>query len=272
MRNAPPPDNSILCEKCGYILDHLPIELNCPECGKPVRESAEGLDRRPPVVERDGPSIRTRLLTMFEIIVHPFTWFRTLTLASHSYQRRFGWHMMALSSLLFGLAAGLHLRWIVWFFGWGSASYSNSFEVFALMVFSMTMFLSLIVFFVILISEKLVAYFTVIEARFWGYRLWKDVVKRVMSYHIAHLVPISFITLLIVALNLANSLSQTVRINPRHYLYALCIWVLIASGWLMSTYVSAMRAVMFANRQNQPVNPNPIAHDTASTHPATAAS
>ncbi|HQY89455.1 MAG TPA: hypothetical protein PK402_12455, partial [Tepidisphaeraceae bacterium] len=253
MRRQPPADDSILCEKCGYILDNLPVELNCPECGKPVRESAEGLDRRPPIVEREGASIRTRVLTMFDVVAHPYSCFRTFAIASHPYQRRFKWHMMILSSLLFGLSGGLHARWILWFFGWDYGTYPRSFEVFALLVFSMVLFVSAVVFIVTLVTEQLVAYFTAIEGRFWGYRLRKDVVRRVLSYHIAHLVPISFITLVIVSLNLLNSLNQTVRgIKPIYYLYALCAWVLVAAFWLMSTYVSAMRAVMFANRPMPP--------------------
>lgn len=266
MRRQPPPDDAILCEKCGYILDHLPVESNCPECGKPVRESAEGLDRRPPIVERDGPSIRTRVMTMNGIIGSPFTYFRSLSIMSHPYEGRFRWHMMLMSSLFFGLAGGMHLRWIVWFFGVRPGETGSIGLVFAFAVF---FFLAALL--ISILSEKLVCYFTVIEGRFWGYRLWKDVVKRVMSYHIAHLVPLSFITLLIVGVNLTNAFTQTVRFNPKYYLYVLCAWVLIASFWLMSTYVSAMRAVMFANRI-PPVKPVQSERDSASAHPANRAS
>src|SRR2546430_16884981 len=42
---AMPDERSTLCEGCGYTLDGLPDESNCPECGRPISESTS-LERR----------------------------------------------------------------------------------------------------------------------------------------------------------------------------------------------------------------------------------
>ncbi|MBI5864346.1 MAG: hypothetical protein HZB38_07550 [Planctomycetes bacterium] len=39
----------LLCESCGYHLANLPEEVNCPECGRPARESLPGFRRLPPM-------------------------------------------------------------------------------------------------------------------------------------------------------------------------------------------------------------------------------
>lgn len=42
---AAPDEFTLLCERCGYEIENLPTEGDCPECGKPIAESLP--ERRP---------------------------------------------------------------------------------------------------------------------------------------------------------------------------------------------------------------------------------
>lgn len=48
---------TLLCEKCGYVLERLPVEGTCPECGRPVAESL--------------PGHRDHVPTMWEVLLSP---------------------------------------------------------------------------------------------------------------------------------------------------------------------------------------------------------
>src|SRR5439155_6058558 len=51
---AIPAEADLLCEFCGYTLNGLPAESNCPECGMPIASSL-GQKRTPPPWGSAGP-------------------------------------------------------------------------------------------------------------------------------------------------------------------------------------------------------------------------
>ena len=46
-----PAETDLLCERCGYVLNGLPADGRCPECGTPLDESVN-YRRHPPAWER----------------------------------------------------------------------------------------------------------------------------------------------------------------------------------------------------------------------------
>lgn len=59
----------LLCERCGYSIEGLPRETNCPECGKPVVESVP--EARPGTAWQQGPSFRSWLATIAGSLCSP---------------------------------------------------------------------------------------------------------------------------------------------------------------------------------------------------------
>src|SRR5437762_3803548 len=74
-----PAETDLLCEGCGYTLNGLPETSNCPECGKPIRQSI-GSDRVLPDWEQTSDQHRARAFraTTWNIIFRPTHFFRTL--------------------------------------------------------------------------------------------------------------------------------------------------------------------------------------------------
>src|SRR4051812_49598289 len=63
-----PAESDLLCEACGYTLNGLPEDSNCPECGKPIRESI-GSERQVPRWEREGGRTMGNLIGTFAAIL-----------------------------------------------------------------------------------------------------------------------------------------------------------------------------------------------------------
>jgi hypothetical protein len=71
-----PPDDVLLCERCGYVLEGLPVEGKCPECGLGINESLpERRTGTPWQIERGW--IRWLRVTKFTWR-HPVKMFRVL--------------------------------------------------------------------------------------------------------------------------------------------------------------------------------------------------
>src|SRR5690349_3695361 len=105
-----PHESDWLCEGCGYVLNGLPGRGNCPECGKPIRES-DALLRVLPAWERaDAGSLWRRFWqTSALVIFRPGRFYRTLiTRDSRLWSRRFAYIYWVTVSLLFAVAVYLH--------------------------------------------------------------------------------------------------------------------------------------------------------------------
>lgn len=60
---------TLLCEKCGYIIDGLETSGNCPECGKPIAESLPY--ERPGSPWQRKASIWALIKTWHQVLRHP---------------------------------------------------------------------------------------------------------------------------------------------------------------------------------------------------------
>ena len=69
------PDNpwkdeyTLLCEKCGYVIEGLDTGGNCPECGKPIAESLP--ERRVGTPWQQHPSVGSLMRTWWMTLRHP---------------------------------------------------------------------------------------------------------------------------------------------------------------------------------------------------------
>lgn len=60
---------TLLCEKCGYVIEGLDQAGNCPECGKPIAESLP--DRRVGTPWQQSPGVKSLLATWWMTLRHP---------------------------------------------------------------------------------------------------------------------------------------------------------------------------------------------------------
>lgn len=238
-----PAETDLLCEGCGYTLNGLPTDGNCPECGKPIEQSI-GTHRLASPYEA-APSPRTFLQTTFQVLVYPKQFYAHLSTRSDlASAARFARRHLKIASLLFGLAAAGHLIWVLQL---TFPRYLNE-HLLAIELVSVLVF-PLLTFIMLHLITRLAAWLSAVEARYWGMRLPHAVVKRGMQFHTANYLPVGLA---------AASVVWGYRIGPivgfiRHrfddiYLYTLCGLVILSAGYLFRAYWIAMRAMMFANR------------------------
>src|SRR5207237_1964675 len=112
-----PAETDVLCEGCGYTLNGLPDESNCPECGKPIHESIGRERRIRPAWERatTSPTILGGFVrTTAEVMFRPTHFYRTLaTRLDPTPAALFARIHWIIAAFLFGLAAFNHLNWYV---------------------------------------------------------------------------------------------------------------------------------------------------------------
>src|SRR5579862_9472689 len=107
-----PAETDMLCERCGYVLNGLPPDSRCPECGVPIAESDAGR-RHVPEWEQGGSAqpLRRFLRTTVEVVLRPTHFYRTFaTRVPREASRRFATINWLLASCLFGVAAVGHMR------------------------------------------------------------------------------------------------------------------------------------------------------------------
>jgi hypothetical protein len=242
-----PAEGDQLCEGCGYVLNGLPPGSRCPECGKPSSESSPAL-RHPPaweLPERPGGLLTAFLRTTVELLIRPTRFFRTLTPAvqvEHGARSisfaRIHW---ALAALLLGTTAWAHMDWYVTLGG------TRQFEVFRQVPLLVGAWIAAYVFLVVL--THVAARLTTWEAGYRGLRLPLATVLRGLHYHAAHYLPVGILaagTVLGYQVMLARGLAGGT--SGATYLYVLSAEVVVTAGYLFSTYWTAMRNLMYANR------------------------
>jgi hypothetical protein len=246
MVNNAPTETDILCENCGYMLNGLPADGNCPECGSPVEVSVAERFRRLPAWE-DGedsrPGWRRFLITSTEVIFQPARFYRTHTSRGQVvHAQTFANIHIIIASLFLGLAAWMHWDWyhreIIRY-----QTLPNWLGAVLLVGLPIgTYFASVSI---LLIATRLTAW----EAAYRGYRLPHSVVLRALYYHTAHFLPVALLGFVTCA---GYDYLQRVGIfqltSATAYLYVLCVEVIVGAVYLFNTYWIGMRNVMYANR------------------------
>ncbi len=246
-----PDATDLLCESCGYVLNGLPDDGRCPECGASISESrADG--RTSPAWDADSNGTPGTAAGFFRtsgaVIVSPSTFYRTFTTrGSIQSARAFAKIHWWMAAALFGLTAATHWTWYSFrvqmitppdFLGGKTGVYLE-----------MAVVLTVGAYFALDLTTRLAAKLTTLEGTYRGYRLPYPVVLRAMYFHAAHYFPVAAIALLTVAgYQLLIAFRPVWLESAVGYLYVLAGEVVVAAFYLFSTYWSAMRNMMYANR------------------------
>ena len=237
-----PDETDLLCEGCGYLLNGLPTESNCPECGKPISQSI-GIHRRASDFEQ-APSRVSFIATTRRVIFAPTAFFRELSTRSQTpLAKSFARVHMLIASVLFAAAATGHLFWILGTFRFLAG------ELVSWVLVGMLGIGIPAVYVILTLLTRLAAWLSAIEGRYWGMRLPHAVVRRGLQFHSAHYLPVGLLAVVIVWGY--RILVATRLVGYRFddvYLYTLCGAVIISAGYLFRTYWIAMKSMMFANR------------------------
>jgi hypothetical protein len=233
-----PADSAILCEHCGYTLDGLPADGNCPECGKPVTDSTAA-DGRQLIPWETKPSVATFLTASGAVIFRPSHFFRHfLARGPKTPSRRFAMVYWVIGSMLFSIAAYEHQLWYARYYtDW---SFVKPPLLLGLWAAGVVAFYGI---------TLLAARLTVWEARYRGLRLMRDAVLRGLDYHAAHYLPVGLLAAITTSLH--NFLIERRIIGSQtdtRYLWILSGEVVLCAMYLFWTYWAAMRNMMYANR------------------------
>lgn len=249
-----PTDSDLLCEDCGYILNGLSDQSRCPECGKPVSESAADNPRRP--IDSGNPIARFFAISA-AVLFHPTRFYRTLvTRSSLGHARLFAWFYYLVTIGLTQLAVGKHLSlmeqtsqlaaWSMWFYG----NFQSDTRWQIILTYAIVVaFLPLLLFGIMEGVTRLAAWLTAWEAAYRGLRMPYPAVLRAIYFHAIHYLPailVIFATIYGYQAALKNDWIGPYTLE--YYLYVLCGEVILAAVYLFWTYWIAMRNIMYANR------------------------
>jgi len=232
-------EQDILCERCGYVLNNLPNEGRCPECGTLIAESSPTRRLPAPWEQDKQPHWRGFLQTTLRVIFTPSSFFRSLAIdVPTDRSGSFATIHCLVASVLFGVAAEAHLAWLLPLMSYSPALRWPGGALGAVVAFATLLFVT-----------RVAARLTHWEATYRGLRMPLPVVRRGLRYHTAHYLPVALATCLIVLC--FSELREHLLIDPAgelHYLYTLSGAVIISAAYLFHTYWIGMRNLMYANR------------------------
>jgi hypothetical protein len=233
----PPAEHDLLCEFCGYTLNGLPEQSNCPECGMPIAASI-GSKRHPPLWEQRRWSF---IATTLQIIFRPTQFFSSTTARGNLRRAATFGHMhWILASILFGIAGSTHASLFYMSGLWTAKLFSR---------LSGAALLAIVSYAGLWATTWLAVRLTAWEAAYRGLRLPLPVVTRSMYYHAAHYLPVGLAavaTVVTYAILYERRMLDVQTLTP--YLYAICAEIIVAAAYLFKTYWIGMRNMMYANR------------------------
>ena len=108
---AVPEESALLCEKCGYIVNGIPMDSLCPECAEPISESLPQNRQVSLWESAERPSFISFWQTTAQLIFTPGRFFRSLTPRGDMHKTAIfaRWHLL-FSCMLFGATAFVHER------------------------------------------------------------------------------------------------------------------------------------------------------------------
>jgi hypothetical protein len=171
------------------------------------------------------------------VLFHPACFFRSLAtrVESQDSTRFARWHSR-LASLLFSLAACLHLNWLT-----DGYFTPTRFAGRWLLLYLLTDVFLIVV---IAVAARLTAF----EAAYRGHRLPLPVVRRGLDYHAAHYLPVALLAVLTVGgYQLLLHFDILTGLSATRYIYLLCAEVVLSATYLFVTYWKGMRNMLFAN-------------------------
>lgn len=237
-----PSPSDILCEACGYTLNGLPADGNCPECGASVAVSTAESGRTLPEWE----ARRLYWATTAKVVFQTTLFYRTLRtrvereqhLAAYAFALR---HWL-LAGFLMALASGMHYSLT------GVSRLPAGFDMRVMLLFIWVTLVAGLAGFAAMMVTHLAAWLTAWEAGWRGYRLPREVVLRGLCYHAAHLLPVAASALAVVAgyrvLWTAGVLGHESVVA---YLVVLSTVTVAGALYLFWTYWIGMRNMLFAN-------------------------
>lgn len=254
---AIPADTDILCEQCGYTLNGLPETGNCPECGKPIAESTTRSGRHLSAWEAAAKlSLFLFLRTAAGVIASPSKFFRGLSLGGNPKRgRTFSRLCHALTAFIFAIGFITHLQFMTGMSltfpvdRYASTEHLVNWRV-VLPITSLLVGGAGFIYAALRLIGKLIVILTSFEARYWGYRLPGPVVTRGLQYQSATYLPATALAVAwIIIGRISIERDPGGALTPLVYLYILCGTVVVSAVYLFVTYATAMRKLMYANRE-----------------------
>ncbi len=237
-RQPPPVASDTLCESCGYLLNGLPDSGNCPECGTPVSHSTAALHRHPPAWESGS---RSRFFSTFSaVITRRRAFFQNLSLHADTRRSRY------FALICLSLSAWMNLKTIAaHYLVLELLSVAPTWASLLFMLLALLLFAILAAWWALL---ELVVYLTALEGAFWGLRLPRPIVRRVLHYWTAQIavaslvlaiIPVGYLLLIVARPDMGLYMST--------YLYTLSGAVVVVAIYLFQTYFGAIKAIVHAN-------------------------
>lgn len=244
MSRVAPAESDILCESCGYTLNGLPDDSNCPECGGAIEKSTVRSGRGLTGFEQRS-GLSSFLATTLAVLARPTRFYRALaTRSGHPAAEWFARRHRFIAALLFCSAAIGYALWLE-----SISRRPRQFEGADFLGLLLLYFiLSISLYYFMGRLTRFAGWLSSLEGAYWGMRLPRAVVQRCLNYHTACYLPIGIVANLIVWgyrwMVETGMLSRATGVN---FAYTLSGAVIASAAYLFSMYLTAMRQTRYAN-------------------------